>query len=84
MSVPCKFERSLLSHEDVIRLSHHPAGRISLRPCDPACTRCTIRSKRSADRNGFGGAGGDRLPGRNRRGDETLLVTYPADLGSIS
>ena len=27
MSVPCKFERSLLSHEEyeAIRLTHHPA-----------------------------------------------------------
>ena len=69
MSIPCKFERSLLSHEEyeTVRLTHHPAiydVEVSLRPCDPACARCAIRSERSADKSGEKGAEKARLAER--------------------
>ena len=67
MSIPCKFERSLLSHEEyeTIRLTHHPAiydvEAGELEAMRPACARCTIRSERSADRSDERGAEKPRL-----------------------
>ena len=47
MSVPCKFERSLLSHDEfeTIRLTHHPAiydvEPAELEAIRPACAKCS-------------------------------------------
>ena len=63
MSVPCKFERSLLSHDEyeTIRLTHHPAiydvEPAELWPYDPACARCAPRSKHLADKGNVKHAG---------------------------
>ena len=48
MSIPCKFERSILSHDEheLILRSHHPeiydAGLDDLRRCASVCTICAI------------------------------------------
>lgn len=67
MSIPCKFERSLLSHEEyeTVRLTHHPAiydiEAAELEAMRPACARCAIRNERSADKSGEKGAEKARL-----------------------
>src|SRR5262245_3165671 len=51
MSVPCKFERSLLSHDEyeTIRLTHHPAI-YEVEPTDLADMRSRLRKMRDKER----------------------------------
>ena len=78
MSVPCKYERSLLSHEEyeTIRLTHHPAIYDAKAP-DLADIRSRLRKMRDKERTlsrqkrrevrGKGGARGTNFPGTAER-----------------
>jgi hypothetical protein len=51
MSIPCKFERSLLNHDEyeTIRLTHHPAI-YDVEPTDLAVMRSSLRKMRDKER----------------------------------
>lgn len=79
MSVACKFERSILSHEEyeAIRLTHHPAiysvEVAELEAMRPACARCATRSERSAAKSNERAAERPRLAARAFREPPSML-----------
>jgi hypothetical protein len=85
MSVPCKFERSLLNHEEyeTIRLTHHPAI-YDVKPTDLADLRTRLRKMHDKERTlsqqkrrevrGKGGARGANFPGTAERPSQRKRV----------
>jgi hypothetical protein len=85
MSVPCKFERSLLSHEEheTIRLTHHPAiydvGLAELEAMRPRLRKMrdkerTLGRQRQRERRGKAEARGASFPGTAEHASERKQV----------
>ena len=72
MSVPCRFERSLLSHEEyeTIRLTHHPAI-YDVEAAELEAMRSRLRKMRDKERT-LGRQGGERSAEKPRLAEQAF------------